>query len=364
MREFAKQFGGVVVRGKEIPFGELPASDPALRTAWSFLDDFAGTKNSRGEIFSCDLQIFENLSPNAVCGLERGRFCLGTNVGLNERILELAAMLVRVMILPERGEMSPSLLRNAGFGFLNLPDYDESHRQHLEETVLPVYRAGLLDVFLYTSNILLLFALFHEINHATAGHASYWRHQRDQYLGELGNAGMLEVPPIQLLFELDADTDAFATIAINILSGRTYFSAHAAPPLEEPLNCFKLFWAGTILLANTWALSEPAGTASTTHPPALDRLLNLWFLPLRFRNSVPHPVDRLEALEMEIASFLSELVRLDESFARVGAGLVEGGRDRYFRMIERMDTPQVRAQIRKVHEYRFDPKTMPITTEK
>ena len=99
MRTFGTQFGGVLVRDDDLPFGELPTSDPALLMAWNFLDDFKGTRNSYGEVFSCDLQLLENFLPNAVCGLERGCFCIGVYVGLQERILEIAAALVHVMFM-------------------------------------------------------------------------------------------------------------------------------------------------------------------------------------------------------------------------------------------------------------------------
>jgi hypothetical protein len=116
-------------------------------------------------------------------------------------------------------------------------------------------------------------------------------------------------------------------------------------------------------MSNTWALSESAGIGSPTHPPSINRLVNVWFLPLRLKKRFPHFAGELEALDVEIAGLFLKLMKLDESFVRLGVAPVEDGAGRYSRMMKRLDDQRLLTELQKVHEHGFDPGSMPIAEE-
>ena len=361
MEQFSEQFGGVIARDEELPFGSNPFCDAAIAFGLATLAEFEGTTNARNDLFRYDLQLLDDSSANAVCGYHNGQFCLGLNAGLLERISEISAALIKLMYFEEG--VSPQELENAGFQYLNLLDmenFEQSHMDHLLSTISPIKQHGHLDKFAFLTNILCLFVIFHEIRHAVDGHVLHLIQGREElYLGETSGSNKHDSSFVQLVCELDADADAFATIAFNLLQGRMFFDTEI-----DRLEAFRMFWIGTLLLTHTWAKTEDASLSPRTHPPALDRVNSLFNMPTRIAIAETELRDDIDKLYIKTAQLISNLITLDPSFIMLGVPLTEKGIDRYMSVIETIsERAEVKSAKVEMAKLSFNPKTMRVMTE-
>ena len=378
MAEFAAQFGGVIERGSDAPFGADTFFDPAYARGIKTLDDFVGQRNPCGLIFKYDIQLFDNLSPNAVCGLVGERFCIGVNLGMHQKIIEIASLICNFYFLPEES-LGSRLGQTAGTGFkyidilTNSQEPEKDYPKFLHSLIERVADAKHVDKFVYLTNSLLLFVIHHEIRHATEGHVQFFNQKRGEtrgpiFLGETGSniPGAQEDSELWIpyLFELDADAKAFLTIAENILAGHLLIVESALSSYER----LKLVWIGTLLLANTWSLAEEKEPKlGHTHPPGLLRMLSLSRLPtradlleeLRRVLAGDEPKGAMVQLYNEGARFAQGVRGLNEEFLGLYAIFTQDAWDYYVKIFYDPDALEFDSRLKSLREqFIYEPKTL------
>jgi hypothetical protein len=237
--------------------------------------------------------------------------------------------------------------------------FEAAHAKWVDETIRHIFQAGYGGEVLHAANLILLFVLNHEIRHAVDGHVLLvTRAQDTAYLGESHSRLPGVHPGVRLLCELDADSDAFFTIAFNVLNGRPYFSGTRQFSRQQ---LFQMFWLGVLLLANTWFLHERDGGRGSSHPPGIDRLLNLGFLPFRLGQRFPELQGDIEDAHANIARLAVDLTRCDARFTAMLGPFSKAGFERYGEVIKIvMGLDVLKVAKKEMELLTFSPKSMTV----
>lgn len=349
MLAFAEQFGDLIVVEDQEEGSVNPLAQPAFGVAADILSAFVGGKNQKGDTFSFDIQVVENYRPTALCSTLGGQCNILIFSGLLGRIVEIAA-LVSNLFAEGWDRRVDETVEGKAIGIQYLFDLIEKEQSETIEAMEGIIKnqqeSGRIAFFYYITNYLLIFVIMHEARHGVEGHAFYISETDEGiYLGESPTDALPEgSAEVQKFLELEADSDAIFQLLIDFLRGREYFSisnleimammAGHDVEIGETARLDRLtgLWLSILLLANSWRYSSLFSARSDTHPMFIDRLVNLFWCPVRLEMEAVEGSELLGSAYNELGRAIGHLSSESKQFLPLAVNLVQGGVDRYFEM--------------------------------
>ena len=317
---FSDQYGGTVDIN-EFKDDKYAALYQTFKMCNGIFQKFSGKSNKSGNIFHGQMGLLESFIPNAACGLVNGTHCVGMNVGLYLQIYDLAnTCFSHPNFWNDFGESKSEKIGCGhqvtdipwGFKLCNIttsalskiskiptkPDkfesiFTETYNTHILSTLPKSLKREAASLYMTDAMTKLIF--FHEISHATNGHAEYLNQNFEILsINELGlNITNPSYSKILHLMELDADAQAMAALVTNIVLGKDfnrtpYDNANdntVTSILSQDerlslvlLGCFLLTWVwGTWLDLN----GVHENIRETSHPHPVYRLFSFLMIPFR-----------------------------------------------------------------------------------
>lgn len=356
-REFAERFGGVVERTGDLA---TPISffDPAADFGRLMLNDFVGRKNKAGQAFAYEFHFLDTAEANAVCGINKGVFCLGINAGLQSKIMEIACQIVAYMKEPLDWEHEGKAAEY-GFEYKHfLGDFSENdHRNFLARITKHIDGDRDKLRLLYCTNILTLFVLLHEARHAVDGHVLFLNPENrpNFFLGETHSSPIVSNLSTSLhFFEFQADAAALKTIMHNILSGRLFFECDLSFPEAAVIS-----FLGIQMLSNTWAIDHPDN--SITHPKGRVRATALFNVLSQIQKEQPRAKPVCDMVREAFLGLCGALAKFDGNYDELGAPFTQAGGSEYDVALRAFSEQNLHKELmQNLEPLTFDPETLPL----